>query len=133
MVDEVHDLNANIMISVWPKFYPTTVNYKELDAKGYMLSKNVEQEKNLDWIYPGYLNGFYDPYPEESQQIFWRQMKEKLNVLGFDAWWLDASEPDIHSNLSFMKRKEIMSPLSIGSGAEYFNSYAFSHNSVYVN
>lgn len=124
MVDEVHKLNANIMISVWPKFYPTTDNYKELDAKGYMLSKNVEQEHNLDWIGPGYENGFYDPYPQEAQQIFWRQIRDNLNVLGFDAWWLDASEPDIHSNLSFRKRKEIMSPLSVGSGAEYFNSYA---------
>ena len=124
MIDTVHDLNANIMISVWPKFYSTTDNYKEFDDKGYMLNKNVEIEGNLDWIGKGYLNGFYDPYPEESQAIFWRQLEEKLNVLGIDAWWLDASEPDIHSNLSYMKRKEIMSPLSVGSGAEYFNSYA---------
>ncbi len=124
MVNEVHDLNANIMISVWPKFYSTTDNYKELDEKGFMLNKNVEVEGNLDWIGKGYLNGFYDPYPEESQEIFWRQINEKLNVLGFDAWWLDASEPDIHSNLSYMKRKEITSPLSVGTGAEFFNSYA---------
>ncbi|MGQ8366210.1 TIM-barrel domain-containing protein [Glaciecola sp. 1036] len=124
MVDEVHALNANIMISVWPKFYPTTDNYKELAAKGYMLTKNVDQEGNLDWIGQGYKNGFYDPYPEESQQIFWRQLRDNINVHGFDAWWLDASEPDIHSNLSYQKRKEVMSPLSVGNGAEYFNSYA---------
>ena len=124
MVDEVHALNANIMISVWPKFYSTTDHYKELDAKGYMLNKNVNIEKNLDWIGEGYLNGFYDPYPEEAQEIFWRQIRDKLNVVGIDAWWLDASEPDIHSNLSFTKRKEIMTPMSVGHGAEYFNSYA---------
>ncbi|WP_258544399.1 glycoside hydrolase family 31 protein [Alteromonas lipotrueae] len=124
MTQTVHDLNATIMISIWPKFYPTTDNYKELDAKGYMLTNNVLKEKNLDWIAPGYLNGFYDPYPVESQQIFWRQLNEKLNVKGFDAWWLDASEPDIHSNLSYQKRKENMNELSVGSGAEFFNSYA---------
>ena len=127
MIDEVHAQNANIMISVWPKFYSTTDNYKELNAKGYMLNKNVDQEGNLDWIGKGYLNGFYDPYPEESQAIFWRQLDENLNVLGIDAWWLDASEPDIHSNLSYTKRKEIMTPLAIGSGAEYFNSYALAN------
>ncbi len=127
MVANVHDLNANIMISVWPKFYSTTANYAELDQKGFMLNKNVTQEGNLDWIGEGYLNGFYDPYPEESQAIFWRQLEEKLNVIGIDAWWLDASEPDIHSNLSYWKRKEIMSPQSIGSGAEYFNSYALAN------
>jgi len=32
MVDEVHRLNARMMISVWPKFYPATANYRELDA-----------------------------------------------------------------------------------------------------
>ena len=133
MVDEVHALNANIMISVWPKFYASTDHYKELDAKGYMLSNNVEKEKNLDWIGQGYLNGFYDPYPEESQQIFWRQIAENLNVLGIDAWWLDASEPDMHSNLSIKKRKENMTPLSIGSGTEYFNSYGLANaEGVYV-
>ncbi|HXG81836.1 MAG TPA: TIM-barrel domain-containing protein, partial [Sphingomicrobium sp.] len=34
MVDEAHKANANIMISVWAKFYPNTDNYKELDAIG---------------------------------------------------------------------------------------------------
>lgn len=127
MVDDVHNMNANIMISVWPKFYSTTKNYKELADKGYMLTKNVDQEGNVDWIGKGYLNGFYDPYPKESQAIFWRQINEKIKKYGFDAWWLDAAEPDIHSNLSFTKRKEIMSPLAVGSGAEYFNSYAIPH------
>lgn len=124
MTDKIHAMNGNIMISVWPKFYPTTDNYKELNAKGYMFNKNLE-EKNLDWIGPGYLNAFYDPYPKEAQQIFWKQINEKLNTKGFDAWWLDAAEPDIHSNLSFTKRKELISREGgIGSGAEYFNSYA---------
>lgn len=124
MNDKIHAMNGNIMISVWPKFYPTTDNYKELNAKGYMFNKNLD-EKNLDWIGPGYLNAFYDPYPKESQEIFWKQINEKLNSKGFDAWWLDAAEPDIHSNLSFTKRKELIShEQGIGSGAEYFNSYA---------
>lgn len=124
MIDQVHKLDANIMISVWPKFYASTDNYIELDAKGYMLNRNVKVEQNLDWIGPGYLNGFYDPYPQESQQIFWRQLDENLNSKGIDAWWLDASEPDIHSNLSYQKRKENMTGLSVGTGAQYFNSYA---------
>ena len=124
MTDKIHAMNGNIMISVWPKFYPTTDNYKEFNAKGYMYNKNIE-EGNKDWIGKGYLNTFYDPYPKESQEIFWKQINEKLNSKGFDAWWLDAAEPDIHSNLSIAKRKDIMSREGgIGSGAEYFNSYA---------
>ena len=127
LTDQIHAMHGQIMISVWPKFYPTTDNYKELDAKGYMFNKNLE-EKNLDWIGPGYPNAFYDPYPKEAQDIFWRQVSQKINSKGFDAYWLDASEPDIHSNLNFMKRKELISREGgLGSGAEYFNSYVIPH------
>lgn len=127
LTDKIHAMHGNIMISVWPKFYPTTDNYKELNAKGYMFNKNLE-EKNVDWIYPGYANAFYDPYPKESQEIFWKQVSQKINSKGFDAYWLDASEPDIHSNVNFMKRKELISRSGgVGSGAEYFNSYVIPH------
>ncbi|HSX85427.1 MAG TPA: TIM-barrel domain-containing protein, partial [Cellvibrio sp.] len=126
LVDQVHDMNAQIMISVWPKFYPTTENYKELNEKGFMFNRNLEEE-NLDWIGKGYLNAFYDPFTPEATAIFWRQIKDKINVHGFDAWWLDAVEPDIHSNLSFTKRKELMTPNALGNGAEVFNAYAVPH------
>ena len=126
LVDKVHDMHAQIMISVWPKFYPTTDTYKELNEKGYMLNKNLE-EGNLDWIGKGYKNAFYDPFAPEARKIFWRQIRDRINVFGFDAWWLDASEPDIHSNLSFMKRKELMTPNAMGNGAEVFNAYAVPH------
>lgn len=126
LVDKVHELNANIMISVWPKFYPTTDNYKALNAKGCMFNKNIEQ-KNLDWIGSGYLNGFYDAYSPECREMFWTQIRDKINVHGFDAWWLDAVEPDIHSNLSFEHRKDLMTPNAMGTGAEVFNAYALPH------
>ncbi len=133
MVQRVHDLNARIMISVWAKFYPTTDNYKELDAKGYIYRRNVEQGAK-DWVGPGYLSSFYDPYSEEARNIYWRQINEHLNVLGFDIWWLDSTEPDMHSNLDIDERKLRMGPTALGTGAEYFNSYPLVHvEGVYRN
>ena len=126
MVDAVHAMDANIMISVWPKFYPTTENYQELNQIGAMFNRNIE-EKNLDWIGKGYLNGFYDAFSEKGREVFWQQLDKKLNTYGFDAWWLDAVEPDIHSNLSFTQRKYLMTPNAQGTGAEYFNAYALPH------
>ena len=35
---------------------------------------------------------------------------------GFDAWWLDCDEPDIHSNLSIAERARRMGPTAIGPG-----------------
>ena len=127
MVDHVHDQNAQIMISVWPKFYPTTEHYRELDAAGYMYRRNVEVGE-LDWIGKGYLNSFYDPFTRQAQQIFWRQVNTKLNSKGFDAWWLDASEPDLHSNIDTGERKARTMPNALGSSVEYFNAYPLPHS-----
>jgi alpha-D-xyloside xylohydrolase len=127
MVDKVHQMNANIMISVWPKFYPTTANYKELDAAGFMYHGNIEAGA-LDWVGPGYLNSFYDPYSKPARDMYWRQMNEKLNVLGFDAWWMDATEPDVHSNLDLDSIRQRIGPTALGPSEQYFNSYALVHS-----
>ncbi|MDG2529114.1 TIM-barrel domain-containing protein [Caulobacter endophyticus] len=126
MVDDIHGMNAHFMISIWPKFYPTTDNFKELDAKGHMYKRNIERGA-LDWVGPGYLNSFYDPYSQEARDIYWKQVKRDLKVYGVDAWWMDASEPDLHSNVDVPERTLRMSPTALGPGAEYFNSYALEH------
>jgi len=123
MVEQVHAEHAHLMISVWPKFYPTTKNYQELDAKGAMYRRNVGLGTR-DWVGPGYLNSFYDPYSEAGRQIYWRQIRENLADLGIDAWWMDATEPDITSNTSIAERKLLMGPTAMGPGAAFFNSYS---------
>jgi alpha-D-xyloside xylohydrolase len=126
MIDRIHAANAHFMISIWPKFYPNTANYKELAAKGHVYPGNLEAG-NRDWVGPGYLNTDYDPYSAEARAIYWRQVKEKLAVLGVDAWWMDAPEPDIHSNLSIEERKAVMTPTALGPAAAYFNSFPLIH------
>jgi alpha-D-xyloside xylohydrolase len=133
MVDAVHNLNAQIMISVWPKYYPTTGHFKEMDARGFIYQRNLEQQAR-DWVGPGYASSFYDPYSIEAQDLYWAQLEDTINAKGFDAWWLDATEPDMHSNLDIPERKLRMGPTASGSGAEYFNSYALPHaEGVYRN
>jgi len=126
MLSDIHEMNGHFMISIWPKFYPTTDNYKELDAKGYMYKRNVEQGA-LDWVGPGYLNSFYDPYSKGARDIYWRQVKDKLGGIGVDAWWMDSDEPDMHSNLDIPERTLRMGPTAMGPGAEFFNSYPLLH------
>jgi alpha-D-xyloside xylohydrolase len=122
MVDAVHELNAKIMISVWPKFYPTTDNYKELAALGAVYPHAIDTAQ-VDWVGPGYVSTFYDPYSPQARRVYWRQIREKLAVAGFDAWWMDATEPDLGSNADLDERKLRMTPTALGSGAAYFNSY----------
>ncbi len=123
MVDSVHAMNAKIMISVWPKFYITTEHYKEFDRNGWMYQQAVK-DSIRDWIYPGYIGSFYDAYAEGAQKLFWKQMENKLYPLGFDAWWMDASEPNVQDNTDMDYRKSLCGPTALGPSTKYFNAYA---------
>jgi len=127
MVDAVHALHGRVMISVWPKFYPGTANGKELAARGYLLQRPLHTTQR-DWVGPGYANTYYDPYSPEARAIYFRQIREGLVSKGFDAWWMDATEPDWHSNLSIDERKyQMASPAAGLPGAAIFNSYPLVH------
>jgi alpha-D-xyloside xylohydrolase len=123
MIDSVHRMNGHIMISVWPKFYASTANYKEFDKNGWMYTRAV-RDNVRDWIGAGYIGGFYDAYSDGARKLFWKQMNEKLYSKGIDAWWMDASEPDILSNASMKYRKELSTPNALGTSTQYFNTYA---------
>ena len=123
MVDSVHAMNARIMISVWPKFYVTTNNYKAFDEKGWMYQQAVK-DSIRDWVYPGYVGSFYDAYSADARKLFWKQIEEKLYPKGFDAWWMDASEPNIQDNTSMDYRKALCGPTALGPSTKYFNAYA---------
>jgi len=126
MIAQVHALHAHLMISVWPKFYPTTANYKALAAQGYMFPLSVQLGVK-DWVGPGYTYGFYDPFSEGARQLYWRQIDERLASLGVDAWWLDADEPDMISNTTLAEREALMSPTPLGPGVALFNAYSLEH------
>jgi alpha-D-xyloside xylohydrolase len=123
MVDSVHKLHSHIMISVWPKFYYTTDHYKEFDSRGWMYRQAVKDSVR-DWIGKGYIGSFYDAYSQGARDLFWEQMREHLFSKGFDAWWMDASEPDILSNASIEYRKLLSTPTALGPSTKYFNAYA---------
>jgi len=124
MVRELHEnLHIHIMISVWPKFYVGTEHYRQFKDQGWLYMRNVEKEQR-DWVGRGYVSTFYDPYSEGARELFWRQIKEKLFSKGFDAWWLDATEPDLQSNLSRTETILRNGPTALGSAARYLNTYS---------
>ena len=130
MLDSVHAMHGRFMISVWPKFYCNTDNYKELDAKGWMYIQSPTDEIR-DWVGPGYKNGFYDAYDAGARKMFWRQMDENLyskynhdGIAGVDAWWMDASEPNVRDCTPMWYRKALSGPTALGTSTEYFNAYS---------
>lgn len=114
--------NTQIMISVWPKFYEGIAAYNAFDKNGWLYKKNIA-DRQRDWIGSGYVSTFYDAFNENARKGFWNLINQKIYSKGIDAWWMDASEPDILSNVDPEKRKLQMSPTALGSAAEYLNAY----------
>lgn len=135
MIDSVHQMGGRLMISVWPKFYCNTEHYKELDKHGWMYHQAVKDDIH-DWVGPGYVGSFYDAYSEGARKLFWQQMDEHLytglskgsmfNVQSsmIDAWWMDASEPNVRDCTPMWYRKALSGPTALGTSTEYFNAYS---------
>ena len=123
MIRTLHNrYHTQFMISVWPKFYEGIPAYRDFDQKGWLYRRNIA-DRQRDWIGKGYVSTFYDAFNDEAKKGFWELLRRKLYTKGVDAWWMDASEPDILSNVSPEKRKEQMSPTAGGTAAEYLNAY----------
>ena len=123
MVDDIHGMNGRLMVSVWPKFYTSTEHFKEFADKGWMYMQSVEDSLH-DWVGPGYTYGFYDAYQPEARKLFWKQMQDHYYPLGVDAWWMDASEPNVRDCTDMQYRKDLCGPTALGPSAQYFNAYA---------
>ena len=123
MVDSIHNLGGRMMISVWPKFYVDTEHYKEFNENGWMYNR-AKEDGVRDWIGQGYLYGFYDAYAPEARELFWNQMYEHYYPLGIDAWWMDASEPNVRDCTDMDYRKALCGPTALGSSTEFFNAYS---------
>ena len=124
MLDSIHAMNGRFMISVWPKFYDTVKNYKELDNRGWMYHQAIKDDIH-DWL--GFRGSFYDAYSDGARKMFWRQMAENLYTkykFGIDAWWMDASEPNVRDCTPMWYRKALSGPTALGTSTEYFNAYS---------
>lgn len=98
MVDEVHNLNAHMIISIWSSFGPQTKQYKEMDKKGMLFNITTWPESGSE-IWPpnaDYPSGVtvYDPYNPEARDIYWKYLNNGLFSRGIDGWWMDSTEPD---------------------------------------
>lgn len=77
MMEDIHALDARLMISIWPLMNAVTDNYREF--------------KSEKLLFP--YSEIYDAIKEEGRELFWKQTERGLFTHGIDAWWCDSSEP----------------------------------------
>ncbi|MBS1655479.1 MAG: DUF5110 domain-containing protein, partial [Bacteroidetes bacterium] len=125
MIDSLHKVyHTHFMISVWPKFYEGIPNYNTFNKNGWLYTQNIKNRQK-DWL--GYISTFYDAFNPVASKAFWNLLQSHLYSKGIDAWWMDASEPDIYSNISPDQRKLLMYPNALGSATKYMNAYPMSN------
>lgn len=77
MIEELHELHAKLMISVWPTMRAGGANWKEMHAQGFLLGDQAT----------------YDAFNSAARDCYWEQANAGLFSHGIDAWWCDCTEP----------------------------------------
>ena len=111
MIDQLHNqYNVHILISVWPCLEPGSRDYTEMDSAGF--------------LYPAEVRRYYDVYHPKARELYWEQAKRGLFDYGVDAWWADATEPEINGWETDIDDYKTMMKPSTGSAARYLNTYS---------
>lgn len=123
MIDDVHAMNAHMLISIWSSFGPMTKPYRELDKKGMLYNISTWPQSGLETWPPNkeYPSGVrvYDAYHPQARDIYWKYLNEGIFKLGMDGWWMDSTEPD---HLDW-KPEDLNTKTYLGSFRKVRNAY----------
>jgi alpha-D-xyloside xylohydrolase len=121
-IKAIHEQHAHLMISVWGKFYRGTTNFDEMQKAGFLYQPNLTQGLQ-DWI--NYPYTFYDAFNPAARKLYWAQINSGLFSKGIDAWWEDATEPDLTASPPTLEGQIThMNPTAMGPGSRVLNGYA---------
>jgi len=123
MVDDIHQLNAHLIISIWSSFGPATKQYRKLDSIGALFNFGTWPESGLETWPPNmeYPSGVrvYDAFNPKARDIYWDFLNKGLFSRKIDGWWMDSTEPD---HLSF-KSSDMDTKTYLGSFRKVRNAY----------
>ncbi|WP_300811913.1 TIM-barrel domain-containing protein [uncultured Bacteroides sp.] len=98
MIDNIHAMNAHMMISIWSSFGPATKPYRALDKEGLLFDIETWPQSGVEGWPPNmeYPSGVrvYDCYSPKARDIYWEYLNKGIFQLGMDGWWMDSTEPD---------------------------------------
>lgn len=119
MVQDIHGMNAKLMISIWPNMSKGTPDQLQLARIHGLLSDS----EHLNILMP------------EAREQYWKQVDESLTSLGIDALWADCSEgydsdwTSVHFELPRVKSDQVNADAlkALMNSGRYINVYALMH------
>lgn len=116
MIDSVHQLNAHMIISVWPSFGNKTKIWADMKDKGFLYSNNFVTYPPRPFVQ------VYDAFNPKARDLWWSYANKNIFSLGMDGWWLDSTEPD-----HVPKESDDNTPTFLGTFRKVRNAYPLMH------
>ncbi len=117
MCRRIHELNAHVMLSIWPMVKGEHPEVEDMRRRGHLLGNGTT----------------CNAYSEAARAAYWDYANEGLFKHGIDAWWCDCTEPveadwTGAEKLSPAERREINTrALRELLGRERVNGYSLLH------
>ncbi len=127
MIQALHRQDVHFMVSVWPNFGESEKNkaYQEFKSKGYLMDDNaLTGLGDYTAALQGFRKNYYDAWNPNARDALWRRMEEGMFRKGVDAWWLDATEPNLWS----LQGAYHMYETCRGPAARWLNAYTLVHS-----
>ncbi len=91
MVERLHELGIETMVSVWPQVDTRSENYEEMKQQGLLVKINSGIDEQM--LFDGN-NVFMDATNPRTREYVWGKIKKNYADLGINAFWLDEAEPE---------------------------------------
>lgn len=117
---ELHGMDVNTLLSVWPHFSRGTEFYDMLEKNGWLIHK-PDGTPDPGWT-KEVIGPNLDTTNPEAAKWFWEKIRDRyIKPYGFDYLWLDETEPDIDPAGDVF---------AVGSGIRFYNVYPLFHTSL---
>lgn len=91
MVEELHQMGIETMVSVWPQVDYRSENYEEMRQKGLLVK--INSGIDVQMLFHGN-NVFMDATNPRTRTYVWDKCKQNYADLGIRTFWLDEAEPE---------------------------------------
>ncbi len=118
-IREIHDMNARLMISIWPKVGKETPVGRELVEKG------LDLDPALIRATPNAV--MHDAYDEAAREVYWRHARAGIFDRGVDALWMDGTEPEFITTGTRLETEltiKLARSCALGPISKYLNTYS---------
>jgi len=119
---QLHAMNIETMISVWPRFEKGTRFYDLVKSKGWF--EHLADGTPTDGLPYDKAGSDIDTTNPDAAKWYWETVRDNIASKGFDSFWADETEPDLPPNGSYFH---------IGPGTQYFNVYPLFHTAALYN